>query len=71
MPTVSSTSKIESLRVAQAELCSGDTSGAVYLQLSPGSVIHLTDRSLAIDLVSRKIQETIRADDNDKTSKKD
>ena len=51
--------KITTLRVAQAELSSGDTSGNVYMRLSPGSVAFLTNRSVVEARVDKMIQQEI------------
>jgi hypothetical protein len=56
------TSKLEALRVAQAELVSGNTNGSVYLQASPGAAAFLTDRTVAIEVISEGIRSTIEAD---------
>ena len=50
---------IATLRVAQAELSSGDTSGKVYMRLSPGSVAFLTKRSVVQARVDKMIQQEI------------
>eukprot|EP00545_Synedropsis_sp_CCMP1620_P006560 CAMPEP_0119013410 /NCGR_PEP_ID=MMETSP1176-20130426/8438_1 /TAXON_ID=265551 /ORGANISM="Synedropsis recta cf, Strain CCMP1620" /LENGTH=73 /DNA_ID=CAMNT_0006966501 /DNA_START=67 /DNA_END=288 /DNA_ORIENTATION=- len=55
--------KLEALRVAQGELCSGNMSGSVYMQLSPGAAAFLTDRTVAMESVSKGIRATIEADD--------
>lgn len=62
---------LEQLRVAQGELCIGNTDGAVFVQLSPGAAMFLTDRAVALDQVSMKIRNTIDADHrNDDTKPK-
>jgi len=61
--------KLEALRVAQTELCSGDTNGSVYVQLSPGAAMFLTDRSLAVEQVSKDIRGIIAADHGDVATK--
>jgi len=51
--------KLTALRVAQAELISGDTTGKVYMRLSPGSVAFLTKRSVVEARVSKMIQQEV------------
>jgi hypothetical protein len=53
----SSSSLLSELRVAQQELHSGQQSGRVFLQLSPGSVAFPLDRSVAQARVERRRQE--------------
>ena len=53
------TSRLEALRVAQAELSSGDTSGKVFVQLSPGSAMFLKDRSEAKEKVASEIRHVV------------
>jgi hypothetical protein len=60
--TTKTTTSLEELRVAQAELCSGDTGGRVYTQVSKGAVLLLTDRTLALQQVSRKIRQELLAE---------
>ena len=50
---------ISTLRVAQSELSSGDTSGKVYMRLSTGSVAFLTKRSVVQARVDKMIQQEI------------
>ena len=50
------------LRVAKSELLTGNTNGNVYLQISPGAALILTDRSIAINQVSNHIQALMNAD---------
>lgn len=57
-----SSSDLSALRVAQAELISGDTSGKVYMRLSPGSVAFLTDRSKAKEKVAIQLREAVLED---------
>lgn len=59
---MSSTSNLDALRVAQTELVSGDTSGQVFLQLSPGAAMFRTDRTVAQGVVASKIQESVAAE---------
>ena len=55
--------KLEALRVAQAELCSGNTNGSIYMQLSHGVAMFLTDRTITLDKVSQGIRNAIEGDD--------
>jgi hypothetical protein len=55
--TTPSSSLLSELRVAQQELHSGQQSGRVFLQLSPGSVAFPLDRSVAQARVERRLQE--------------
>jgi hypothetical protein len=57
--STSSPSDISTLRVAQAELISGDTSGKVYVRLSEGAVAFLTKRPVAEARVKKMIQQEI------------
>eukprot|EP00980_Cylindrotheca_fusiformis_P004574 scaffold977_cov128-Cylindrotheca_fusiformis.AAC.10 len=50
---------INGLRVTQAELANGDTSGQVYVRLSPDGVAFLTDRGKAKYLVSASLRSTL------------
>ena len=59
---------ITALRVAKSELTSGDTSGKVYMRLSPGSVSFLTKRSVVEARVSKMIQQEIAKDPAHKKS---
>jgi hypothetical protein len=54
--------QLEALRVAQAELLSGDTNGNVYIQASPGAAMILTDRTLAVTKVSDQIRSLMKGD---------
>lgn len=56
------TSNLTALRVAQSELVSGNTSGQVFVQLSPGAAMFRTDRTVAQDMVASKIQQAIVAE---------
>jgi hypothetical protein len=49
------------LRVAKSELLTGNTNGNVYLQVSPGAALVLTDRTVAINQVSHQIQALMNA----------
>ena len=49
------------LRVAKSELLTGYLNGNVYLQVSPGAALVLTDRSVAINQVSHQIQALMNA----------
>ena len=60
---MSSAASLEALRVAQAELCSGNTNGAVYIQLSPGAALFRTDRVATLEKVSKEIQRVIQRDE--------
>ena len=62
--------KLNALRVAHAELCSGDTSGDVYLQPSPGAAMFLTSREIAVNHVTNEIRTILKADDNNNNSNK-
>jgi hypothetical protein len=57
------TKRLEALRVAQAELSSGDTSGNVFVQLSPGAAMFLTDRSVAQEKVASEIRAIVWGED--------
>jgi hypothetical protein len=65
MSTTELKTKLERLRVAQGELCSGDTTGSVYTQLSPGSAMFLTDRFVAVANVSKEIRAVIEHDERE------
>lgn len=52
-------SKLEALRVAQAELSSGDTTGKVFMQTSPGAAMFLTDREVAKEKVAAEIRQIV------------
>jgi hypothetical protein len=54
--------QLEALRVAQAELLSGNTDGNVYIQVSPGAAMFLTDRTLAVNQVSNQIRSVMKGD---------
>jgi hypothetical protein len=62
---------LEALRVAQAELSSGDTSGSVFRQFSPGAAMFLTDRSVTQEKVASEIRAIVLGEDLDeqKTTK--
>jgi hypothetical protein len=68
MDTTNSTNKknivqdIESLRVADQELSSGNTAGRVFVRLSTGSVAFLTERPVAQARVSRQLRAAIGAE---------
>ncbi len=53
---------LEELRVAQAELSSGNTSGQVYHRLSPGAALLLSDRSLVQAKLAEQILKAVAAD---------
>jgi hypothetical protein len=53
---------LEELRVAQAELVSGDTNGKVYLRLSESAVAYVTPRQDARARVSSMLREAILKD---------
>jgi hypothetical protein len=59
---MSSTATLEALRVAQAELCSGNMNGAVYIQLSPGAAMFQTDRVVTLEKLSKEICQAIQRD---------
>jgi hypothetical protein len=50
---------ITQLRVAQAELISGDTSGRVFCRLSPGAVAIQMDRTKLQDQVSVDLRRAL------------
>ena len=52
---------VQELRVADQELSSGDQTGKVFVQLSPGAVASLTDRDVAQARVSRHLRKAIDA----------
>jgi len=52
-------SRLEALRVAQAELSGGDTSGRVFVQHSPGAAMFLTDRAVAKEKVASDIRQIV------------
>ena len=54
--------QLEALRVAHAELLSGNTDGDVYIQASPGAAMYLTDRTLAVNQVSNQIRSVMKGD---------
>lgn len=51
--------RLEALRVAQAELSSGDTTGKVFIQASPGAAMFLTDREAAKKKVAAEIRQIV------------
>jgi hypothetical protein len=52
--------RLEALRVAQAELSSGDTTtGKVFIQASPGAAMFLTDREAAKEKVAAEIRQIV------------
>jgi hypothetical protein len=53
---------IETLRVADQELLSGNTAGRVFVRLSPGAAAILTERPVAQARVSRQLRTAIDAD---------
>lgn len=53
---------LEVLRVASQELSSGNQSGQVFLQLSPGAVAFALDRPVLQARVSRLLHEAIDKD---------
>lgn len=53
------TSRLEALRVAQAELSGGDVSEKVFVQQSPGAAMFLTDRSVAKEKVASEIRQIV------------
>ena len=62
---MSSAASLEALRVAQAELCSGNTKGSVYFQLSPGAVMIQTDRVVILEKLSKEILRAIQHDERE------
>ena len=50
---------IQALRVAQAELSSGNTQGKVFMRLSEGAVALQVDRSKAQDLVNADLRNAL------------
>jgi hypothetical protein len=65
MSTTELKTKLEGLRVAQGELCSGNLTGSVYTQVSPGAAMFLTDRVVALENVSKEIHNVINRDECD------
>ena len=63
MSSTTDASRLEALRVAQAELSSGDTSGNVFVQLSPGSAMFLVARSAAQEEVASEIRQVLLGED--------
>ena len=59
MMTDDPSTSISTLRVAKAELTSGDTSGKVFMRLSEGSVAFLAKRAVAEARVDKMIQREI------------
>jgi hypothetical protein len=51
--------KISELRVAQAELVSGNTQGRVFMRLSPGAVAFVTDRKVAEERVASDLRKSL------------
>jgi hypothetical protein len=71
LPSITASSPdIPTLRVAQAELMSGDTSGKVYVRLSEGSVAFLVDRPQAQSEVAAQLRRALLNDipHNNKTN---
>lgn len=66
--TANNSRDISTLRVAQAELSSGDTTGKVYMRLSPGSVAFLKDRSDVKQKVSAQIRQAVLSESLDTKS---
>lgn len=60
--TGSSDSVVNTLRVAKAELSSGNVQGKVFCRLSEGAVAFQTERSEAIAKVSRDLQQVLLED---------
>jgi hypothetical protein len=56
------TTDIETLRVADQELLSGNTAGRVFVRLSPGAAAILTERPTAQARVSRQLRTAVDAD---------
>jgi hypothetical protein len=56
------TTDIETLRVADQELLSGNTAGRVFVRLSPGAAAILTERPTAQARVSRQLRAAVDAD---------
>jgi hypothetical protein len=61
---------IERMRVIQAELVGGDTSGQVYMRLSEGGVAFLTDRGKAEEVVSTKLRSALLKSHGDPQAEK-
>ena len=53
---------MQELRVADQELHSGDQTGRVFLQLSPGSVAWIMDRPVAQTRVRRQLRQALEQD---------
>lgn len=62
MPNEVDAKRLEELRVAQAELSSGDTSGRVLVQSSPGAVFRVTERSATKETVASEIRQLVLKD---------
>jgi len=54
-----SVESINTLRVAQSELSSGNTSGRVFLRLSDGAAAFAVDRSVAQDHVGADLRRAL------------
>ncbi|KAL3817120.1 hypothetical protein ACHAXA_009951 [Cyclostephanos tholiformis] len=54
---------LDELAVAKSELTSGDVSGLVYVQSSPGAAFLVVSRSEALRGVERKIEELSKIQD--------
>ena len=52
---------IERLRVIQAELSTGNTSGQVFMQLSEGSAFLLTERSIVKEKVTSALGQKTKS----------
>lgn len=62
-------SRLEALRVAQAELNSGDQSGKVFVQTSPGAAMFFADRSVAKEKVASEIRQIVLREELNKEEK--
>jgi hypothetical protein len=58
------TSRLEALRVAQAELSGGDTSLRVYTQASPGAAMFLTDRPAVKEKLASEIRQIVLGEES-------
>lgn len=58
------TSRLEALRVAQAELSGGDTSGRVYTQHSQGAAMFLADRAAVKEELASEIRQIVLGEES-------
>jgi len=62
MEKESQEARLSTLRVAQTELCIGNTDGSVHRQLSRGAVMFLTDRQVANEVIAKEIRVLLKKD---------